>query len=459
MKKKTKIISALVGAVVLISAGTGIALASNHQPQEDVMLREYTVTRGNITTSLSGGGVIEAEITDYSFSMDVVIGDVLVEVGQPVKKGDPLVNISQEAMQQKLDDLKVNLKKMELALEDAKNAVSLNKHNQKSAQDQSVRESEDSHVMKKTNLESTISNLEKDSVELQQQIDTISGQIAEIEQQPVPLSPELEEELQTLKQQRERLHTQRESVKNELDAANKSLSELDQSRQMELDRQRQKAKDDKKANSLTVEGLENAVIKAQIDVQSIQDQINKNEALLNAPVLKSDTDGVVLSINFIKNESVLAGQTVVSVGKAGQIYAKVLVSQDDISKVEEGQLVELDLTAYPDELLTGTVKQIYLTPAPGQSDVLYAVIVTLDQTDKELMSGMTLSANFITKQVVDVLKLSNKAIRMEEGRQMVTIQHDDGSLQDVEITTGFSDGKSSEITSGLKEGDIVVMEG
>lgn len=39
------------------------------------------------------------------------------------------------------------------------------------------------------------------------------------------------------------------------------------------------------------------------------------------------------------------------------------------------------------------------------------------------------------------------------------VKQDDGTLKEVEITTGFSDGKISEIVSGLSEGDTVVVGG
>ena len=42
---------------------------------------------------------------------------------------------------------------------------------------------------------------------------------------------------------------------------------------------------------------------------------------------------------------------------------------------------------------------------------------------------------------------------------MVKIKREDGTIEDVEITTGFSDGRVSEIKNGLSEGDIVVVGG
>ena len=72
---------------------------------------------------------------------------------------------------------------------------------------------------------------------------------------------------------------------------------------------------------------------------------------------------------------------------------------------------------------------------------------------------MTVSAQFIIKEVKDVIMLSNKAIVLKDGKQFVKLKNEDGSTTEVEIQTGFSDGKNTEITGGLNEGDTVVIGG
>ena len=100
-----------------------------------------------------------------------------------------------------------------------------------------------------------------------------------------------------------------------------------------------------------------------------------------------------------------------------------------------------------------------LVPVKDSNPVSYPVHVSIDPEDAELLSGMTANAQFIIKQKKDVLQLSNKAISIENGKQYVQMQNEDGTLRKVEIQTGFSDGKVSEITGGLSEGDIAVVEG
>ena len=78
---------------------------------------------------------------------------------------------------------------------------------------------------------------------------------------------------------------------------------------------------------------------------------------------------------------------------------------------------------------------------------------------KMQLEGMTCSVKFIQKRVENVLTLANKAITLTDGKQTVIVQMADGSHEEREIKTGFSYGRTSEVTSGLSAGEIVVVAG
>ena len=87
------------------------------------------------------------------------------------------------------------------------------------------------------------------------------------------------------------------------------------------------------------------------------------------------------------------------------------------------------------------------------------VTVLVDENEAELLEGMGASATIISKEKKEVLTLSNKAITLKDNKQMVKVKNADGKIEEREITTGFSDGRVSEVLSGLEAGDVVVSEG
>lgn len=87
------------------------------------------------------------------------------------------------------------------------------------------------------------------------------------------------------------------------------------------------------------------------------------------------------------------------------------------------------------------------------------VRVTVDENDAELLEGMGASATIIIKQKKDILTLSNKAIKLKDNKQCVKVRNAEGKVEEREITTGFSDGRISEILSGLNDKEVVISEG
>ena len=191
----------------------------------------------------------------------------------------------------------------------------------------------------------------------------------------------------------------------------------------------------------------------------IKKQISQLEKLKKSPILYSKCSGIVYELGYKKGEETSSEKPVVTIAEDGDMYAEISVSQDDIVKLEKGQKVKIWVSTYEGEVFTGKISFInYKANTEGGSSK-YSVTIKLDDNDYELLDGMSISTQFIFKEINNALTLSNKAITLKDGKQIVKIRQKDGSLKEKEITTGFSDGKVSEILSGLKEGDKVIVGG
>jgi HlyD family secretion protein len=73
--------------------------------------------------------------------------------------------------------------------------------------------------------------------------------------------------------------------------------------------------------------------------------------------------------------------------------------------------------------------------------------------------GMNATVTIITAQSHNVLMVLTAAIQRTGANSVVTIQNDDGSTTQQLVETGLSDGTNTELTSGLQEGQTVIIPG
>jgi len=96
----------------------------------------------------------------------------------------------------------------------------------------------------------------------------------------------------------------------------------------------------------------------------------------------------------------------------------------------------------------------------GTSDqgvVDFLVTVELTDADEAVKPGMTAAVNIVVNELQDVLLVPNRAVRFNDGKQIVYILKD-GQLVPVEIELGASSDTMSEVLqSDLQAGDLIVL--
>ena len=123
--------------------------------------------------------------------------------------------------------------------------------------------------------------------------------------------------------------------------------------------------------------------------------------------------------------------------------------------------VQLSFDAYDDQSFSGVIDSIsYSAARMGSTSVSYAVTILMDGHPESIYEGMTCDATFITRQEKDCLYLAYRAVTTAaDGTETVKrLDPATGEAQVVPVTTGFSDGRSVQILSGLEEGDVVLIE-
>ena len=166
-------------------------------------------------------------------------------------------------------------------------------------------------------------------------------------------------------------------------------------------------------------------------------------------------DGVVTSISVSEGDYVRSESTLAKIVNNYEIEFQIEVDELDILSLEIGQEAKVTIDAIEETSttpLTGTVSEIALEGTTMNSVTSYPVTISLSGND-EIRIGMNCSAEIIVESAEDVLILPVEAIDSKRDKYYVTLK--DGTEKEVEV--GIYNEDYIEIVSGLTEGEEVLL--
>jgi macrolide-specific efflux system membrane fusion protein len=140
-----------------------------------------------------------------------------------------------------------------------------------------------------------------------------------------------------------------------------------------------------------------------------------------------------------------------------RLTVKAQVDETDIGKIKVGQNVRLTLDAYPERDIQAKVDQIAFDAQTVNNVTTYVVEVLPAETPEIMRSGMTVNVNFEVTKREDVVAVPNEAIKTDGGKSTVLVKGPGGEMKNLEIATGITDGKKTEVSEGLAENDVVLI--
>jgi RND family efflux transporter MFP subunit len=175
----------------------------------------------------------------------------------------------------------------------------------------------------------------------------------------------------------------------------------------------------------------------------------------------SPINGVVSSVATQEGETVAANftsPTFVTIINLDRLELWAYVDEADIGKVAKGQKVTFFVDTYSGQSFEGVVKTIHPDAEIQNNVVNYIVVVTIKNLERfTLRPQMDATASLYTQCKKDVLVVPKKSVQFDEsGKKFVTLLIN-GNPTKRFVTTGISDEKNYEVTSGLMPGDKVIL--
>ena len=141
-----------------------------------------------------------------------------------------------------------------------------------------------------------------------------------------------------------------------------------------------------------------------------------------------------------------------------RLTVKTQVDETDIAHIHVRQPASVTLDAYSESSVSGIVDQISFEAKTVNNVTTYVVDVYPTEIPTFMRSGMTANVTFHVKSRHNVVTVPSEAIRVNGDKYSVLVPAR-GQKKPIErsVEVGLSDGKKTEITHGLKEGDVIFV--
>lgn len=176
--------------------------------------------------------------------------------------------------------------------------------------------------------------------------------------------------------------------------------------------------------------------------------------------ITADRSGTVISTAGA-GAAVESGTSIATIAGTDSLVLTSAVSELNIARIQPGQPVEFTLSAYPDDVFTGTVSKIAGSARSQYSgavlETVVDVLISPDTTDPHLRSGLTADVRFQLSDPRKICVLPYNAIGQDEEGEYVYLL-EDGAAVKHKIFTGaeFSDG--TEVIKGATINDKVFLD-
>lgn len=217
----------------------------------------------------------------------------------------------------------------------------------------------------------------------------------------------------------------------------------------------------------------NEIRTAKLSVKSKEQALaNAKETLANCSIY-ANMSGVISAVNISQGDDVSSGTNIITIITTSKIAA-ITLSETDIANVKVGDKASLTFDAVENLTVEGNVSEVDVAGSASSGVVSYGLEIAFDTDNKSIKSGMSTSVTITTNSKENVLILPTSAVKSgNNDTYYVQVLSDTYDMTDRSVsikgvtsstlptrkivTIGLSDDNNTEITSGLKEGDQVVL--
>lgn len=447
--KKYRVVLILILVVALVASG--LWFRQSRVANQESVFQTATIERGTLTATIGATGTVRAKQTAIlNWQTTGTVDTVNVKVGDNLPEGFVMAFLSKASLPQSIILAEADLVNAQMTLDDLLNSDAALA---KAAQDLAV-------------AKQAVEDAQKDVTKL------------DYRRASDDLLDQTQAEIDLANKQISLAEDVYKSVKNRPDGDSLKAQALLNLTNARLERDRKQATLNwylGKPSELDAEKYRAALALAQAqeadaqrefdrlsagniaEITAAQARIDAANATLGLSDVTAPFSGIVTESYPLPGDQVNTGTTAFRIDDLSSLLVDVNVSEVDINSVAVGQPVKLTFDAILGREYNGLVFEVAQTGNTSAGVVNFKVTVELTDADQFVKPGMTAAVNITVKELVDVLLVPNRAVRLSDGERVIYLLAGNMPTK-TPIRLGASSDTMSVLADGeVQEGDAVIL--
>jgi Cu(I)/Ag(I) efflux system membrane fusion protein len=187
------------------------------------------------------------------------------------------------------------------------------------------------------------------------------------------------------------------------------------------------------------------------------EQVKRERKVPDTIAWPAPQDGVVLERNVVNGQAFRAGDVLFRIADHSVVWVMADVAEGDIGALKPEQPVKVTTRAHPGRVFTGKIAVVY--PHLMKETRTVRVRIELPNPDLALLPDMYADVEIATGSEEPVVTVPASAVIDSGERQVVILDRGEGRFEPRAVKLGRRGDGYVEVTSGVEDGDSVVVNG
>jgi HlyD family secretion protein len=205
--------------------------------------------------------------------------------------------------------------------------------------------------------------------------------------------------------------------------------------------------------------------RASLQVQQVESEVASLEEKVRGGRITATVDGTLYSLRVKTGDYVKTGDLLAEMADLSKVRVRAFIDEPDLGVLEPNLPVMITWDALPSRSWVGKTENVPKQVVQHGTRSVGELLCTVNNEKLELLPNINVNVRINSKERMNVLAVPRGAVEAEAGRRFVFVVKESdlgvgkSTLEKREVHVGIADATSYEITSGLKEGEMVALPG